>query len=132
MQISGRWLVPKYREEADFNWDIAPFPKGNAGSIVPLDSSGWAVAKASKHKTEAVLLIKYLSSKENIEKMTASGLIVPARMDAANSNYFLDGKKPENARVFLDVIETSKPTPVSVNYNEVTDKMKTYTEKLFN
>ena len=64
--------------------------------------------------------------------MTASGLIVPARMDAANSNYFLDGKKPENARVFLDVIETSKPTPVSVNYNEVTDKMKTYTEKLFN
>lgn len=132
MQISGRWLVPKYREEADFNWDIAPFPKGNAGSIVPLDSSGWAVAKSSKHKSEAVLLIKYLSSKENIEKMTASGLIVPARMDAANSNYFLDGKKPENARVFLDVIETSKPTPVSVNYNEVTDKMKTYTEKLFN
>ena len=91
-----------------------------------------AIAKASKPKTEAVLMIKLISSKENIEKMTASGLIVPARMDAATSHYFLDGKKPENARVFLDVIETSKPTPVSVNYNEVTDKMKTYTEKLFN
>ena len=132
MQISGRWLVPKYREEANFDWDIAPFPKGAAGSVVPLDSSGWAVAKSSKHKSEAVLLIKYLSSKENIEKMTESGLIVPARIDAANSKYFLDDKKPLHAKVFLDVIKTSKPTPVSVNYNEVTDKMKTYTEKLFN
>src|SRR5699024_1157685 len=28
MQISGRWLVPKYRQEAQFSWDIARFPKG--------------------------------------------------------------------------------------------------------
>lgn len=132
MQISGRWLVPKYRSEAEFDWDIAPFPKGDKGSVVPLDASGWAVSKDSRHKDEAVLLIKFLSSKTNIEKMTQSGLIVPARIDAANSKYFLDGKKPEHAKVFLDVIETSKPTPVSVNYNEVTDKLKEYTEKLFN
>ena len=132
MQISGRWLVPKYREEAKFNWDIAPFPKGDAGSVVPLDASGWAVAKSSKHKNEAILFIKYLSSKENIEKMTQSGLIVPARIDAANSEYFLDGKKPDNAKVFLDVIKTSKPTPVSVDYNEVIDRLKAGNEKLFN
>lgn len=132
MHLSGRWLVPKYREEAYFDWDIAPFPKGSAGSIVPLDASGWAIAKASKHKPEALLLIKYLSSKENIDKMTQSGLIVPARIDSANSDYFLDGKKPKNAKVFLDIIETSKPTPVSVNYNEINDKIKEYTEKIFN
>lgn len=132
MHLSGRWLVPKYREEAKFDWDIAPFPKGAAGSVVPLDASGWAVSKSSKHKKEALLFIKYLSSKENIEKMTQSGLIVPARIDVANSGYFLDNKKPEHAKVFLDVIRTSKPTPVSVNYNEITDKMKAYTEKLFN
>ena len=132
MLVSGRWLVPKYREEAQFDWDIAQFPAGDAGSIVPLDASGWAVAKASGHKQEAIKLILFLSSKENIEKMTQSGLIVPARIDAANSKYFLDSKKPESAKVFLDVIKTSKPTPVSVNYNEVTDRMKEYTEKLFN
>lgn len=132
MHLSGRWLVPKYREEAGFDWDIAPFPKGSAGSVVPLDASGWAIAKSSNHKSEALLLIKYLSSKENISKMTQSGLIVPARIDVANSESFLDGKKPKNAKVFLDVIETSKPTPVSVNYNEINDKMKEYTEKIFN
>ena len=132
MHLSGRWLVPKYREEAHFDWDIATFPKGSAGSVVPLDASGWALAKSSKHKSEAILLIKYLSSKENIDKMTQSGLIVPARIDSANSEYFFDGKKPKNAKVFLDVVQNSKPTPVSVNYNEINDKIKEYTEKIFN
>lgn len=132
MQISGRWLVPKYRQEANFDWDIVQFPKGTEGSIVPLDASGWAVAKASKHKPEAVLLIKYLSSQENLEKMAQSGLIVPAGIEASRSKYFLDGKKPMSAKVFLDVIETSKPTPVSVDYNVINDHLKSVNEYLFN
>lgn len=132
MHLSGRWLVPKYREEATFDWDIVPFPKGDAGSVVPLDASGWAVAKSSKHKPEALKLINYLSSKESIEKMAQSGLIVPAREDAANSKYFLDNNKPENARAFLEVIQTSKPTPVSLDYNVITDKLKEVNEKRFN
>ncbi len=132
MHLSGRWLVPKYREEADFDWDIAPFPKGDKGSIVQLDSSGWAVSKNSKHKKEAFMLVNYLSSKQSIEKLTKSGLIVPARQDVQNSEYFLDNKKPEHAKVFLDVIKTSKPTPVNVNYRAVVDDLNQKFEKLFN
>lgn len=132
MQLSGRWLVPKYREEAKFDWDIVNFPYGDAGSIVPLDSSGWSVAKSSKHKDEAFRLVKYLSSKESIERLTQSGLIVPARRDVRESKYFLDGNAPKNAQVFLDVIKTSKPTPVSVNYKEILDKYRLEFERMFN
>lgn len=132
MHLSGRWLVPKYRQTAEFDWDIAPFPKGRKGSIVPLDASGWAISSTSEHKEESVKLIKFLSSKESIEKFSASGLIVPARKDAANSKYFLDGSKPNNAKLFIDIIETSKPTPVSVNYNETLDKLKEKLEYRFN
>lgn len=132
MHLSGRWLTPKYREEAKFNWDIAPFPKGDKGSIVPMDASGWAIAKSTKHPLEAEKLVQYLSSKESIEKFTQSGLIVPARKDVANSKYFLDNKPPQNARVFLDIIETSKPTPVSINYKEITDKLNEKLEYIFN
>ncbi len=131
MHLSGRWLVPKYREEAKFDWDIVQFPKGDAGSIVPLDSSGWAVAKASKHKEEAFRLVDYLSSKDSIECLCESGLIVPARSDVRESKYFLDGKKPYSAKVFLDVITSSKPTPVSVSYREVLDKLSAKFEKIF-
>lgn len=99
---------------------------------MPLDASGWAISKDSKHKNEARRLIKYLSSKENLEKFAQSGLIVPARKDAANSKYFLDNQKPRNAKIFLDIIETSKPTPVNVNYNEVLDTTKQILEPEFN
>ncbi len=132
MHITGRWLVPKYREEAKFKWDIAAFPNGTAGSIVPLDASGWAISKNTKHKTEAIKLINYLSSKNNIEQLAKSGLIVPARQDAANSKYFLDGKSPKNAKVFLTIIKTAKPTPVPVNYQEITDRLTPKFERLFN
>ena len=132
MLLSGRWLVPKFRESADFDWDVAPFPKGTEGSIVPLDASGWAISKDSKHKAEAARLIKYLSSKENLEKFALSGLVVPAREDAAKSKNFLDGKRPYNAQIFLEVARTSKPTPVSRNYNEILDRTKQKLEKKFN
>lgn len=132
MHLSGRWLVPKYRETAEFDWDIAPFPKGTKGSIVPMDTSGWAVSKDSKHKNEAYKLIQYLSSTESLEKFAASGLIVPARKEAANSKYFLDDQKPKSAKIFLDIIETSKPTPVSINYSEILDKLGIRLEYRFN
>ena len=132
MHLSGRWLIPKYREEADFDWDIAPFPQGSKGSVVPLDSSGWAVSKNSEHKEEAFKLINYLSSKNSIEKLTQSGLIVPARRDVQNSKYFLDDNPPAHAKVFLDIIRTSKPTPVNVNYRAVIDNLNPKFERLFN
>ena len=132
MYISGRWMVPKLREEAKFDWDIVQFPNGEKGSIVQLDASGWAIAKSSQHKQEAQKLIEYLSSKESSEKFTTSGLIVPARYDVANSKYFLDGEKPKNSKIFLKIIKTSKPTPVTIDYREVTDKLKKSMETKFN
>ena len=131
MHITGRWLVPKYRAEAKFKWDIISFPKGDAGSVVPLDASGWAVADKSKHKEEAYTFINFISNKKNKEKLTESGLIVPARRDVQTSKYFLDGKSPQNAQIFIDIINTSKPTPVSINYREILDNLSPKFEKMF-
>lgn len=138
MHLSGRWLVPKYREDAKFNWNVINFPAGDKGSIVPLDASGWAISKSSKHKKEAVKLIRFLSSKKSIERFTQSGLIVPARIDVARGKFlgvnasFTKNLPPKNENVFIDVIKTSKPTPVCVNYSEIQDALKEKTEYLFN
>ena len=133
MHLSGRWLVPKYRQDAKFDWDIVEFPSGiNNISSVPLDASGWCVSKNSRHKQQAMKLVKYLSSKEVISKFTQSGLIVPARIDVANSEVFLDNKKPKNAKIFLTTLENSHPTPVTTNYREILDSLKSKTEELFN
>ncbi len=128
MQLSGRWLTPKYIDEAEFNWDVAQFPAGDEGSIVPLDASGWAVAKDSRHKTEAIKLVEFLASKQSSEKFIKSGLIVPARRDV--KDVFVHSA--QGSETFLKIIETSKPTPVSVNYNEILDKLSEKLEYKFN
>lgn len=132
MHLSGRWLVPKYRSDAKFGWNVVNFPAGDNGSIVPLDASGWAVSQSSKHKPEAVRLINYLSSKKSIEKFSESGLIVPARKDVARGVFLNDNKLPRNNHVFIDVIKTAKITPVSVDYNQLQDELKEKTNYLFN
>lgn len=131
MHLSGRWMVPKYRSTAKFDWDIINFPSGKAGSIVSLDASGWSLSKTSKNKAEAIKLIQYLSSGENIAKMTSSGLITPARIDVSTSSAFLDGK-PKSSKIFLESIKTAKPTPVSKNYSELTDNLNDKLEPIFN
>lgn len=132
MHLSGRWLVPKYRTDAKFGWNVINFPAGDAGSIVSLDASGWAIAKSSKHKKEAMRLIEFLASKESIEKFTQSGLIVPARIDVAEGEFLRDNNLPKNNKVFIDAIKTAKPTPVSTNYGEIQDDLKEKTNCLFN
>lgn len=130
MHVSGRWLVPKYTEDAKFKWNVVTFPIGDKGSIVPMDASGWALTKNSKHKPEAIKLIKFLSSKQSIEKFTKSGLIVPARIDVAEGDFL--NKKSINNSAFIDAIKTSKKTPVSTNYKEIQDNLKEKTNYLFN
>ena len=122
MHLSGRWLVPKYREAANFNWDVISFPNGTKGSIVPADASGWAINKYSKHKNEAFELVKFLSSKNSISEFAKSGLIVPSRIDVAESADFLEGT-PKSTNIFIDVIKTSKKTPINKDYKKLTDKI---------
>ena len=59
-------------------------------------------------------------------------MIVPARKDVANSKAFLDGQKPYSAKIFLDIIDSSYITPVTVNYKEILDVLKNKNEELFN
>ena len=115
--LSGRWMFPKIKEKADFNWAIINFPIGEKG--VPCDSSGWAIPKSSKHKAQALKSAKYLSNEKNSEYFAKTGLIVPARIEASkllNNNQF-------NEKVFLSIIKTSHKTPVNKNYKQTVDKI---------
>lgn len=123
MHISGRWLVPKYRECAEFDWDVINFPKWSASS----DTSGWAVSKSTKHKKEAIKFILFLSNNKNISKMTKDGLIVPARYDVAKSKIFNLGK-PQHSNVFTNSVEKSEATKVTKNYNKMIDVLN---DKIF-
>lgn len=118
MHISGRWLVPKYRNCANFGWDVVNFPKYAASS----DSTGWAISNRSKHKDSAKKLVMFLSSSDSIEKFTGSGLIVPARKDVAYSKVFNSGN-PLHSDIFIKSVEKSEITRVDLGYNKKVERL---------
>lgn len=132
MQVSGRWLVPKYRQEAKFDWDIVSLPNGVNGNVSSSDSSGWAISAQTNNLESAVNFVKYLSSAEVISKITETGLITPARKDVAFSNSFLDEKLlPKNAIYFIKNNDNATINPVPENYNEKIEKLMKLLEPYF-
>ncbi len=122
MMVSGRWTVPVLRTQAKFNWDVAPFPRGKAGSVVGVDASGYAIAKSTKHPRESWELIAFLSSPEAQDAFSESGLIVPARKDVAQSEAFL-AAPPAHGRYFVESIETGYPSHTPVRWNEIAEEL---------
>lgn len=118
MMVGGRWVVPGFRKKLTFAWDVAPFPRGKAGSVVDADSSGWGISQTCRQPDKAWRLIRFLASKPAIEAFTKSGLIVPSRPDVAHSRAFLSGK-PASSQVFLDVISSARPTLAPAAYDEI-------------
>jgi multiple sugar transport system substrate-binding protein len=133
MQINGRWAVTRFRKDLKFKWDIATFPAGTNGSVVDADASGWAISKDCKHPQLSWKFIKFMSNRKNIDNITKTGLIIPARKDSANSKIFIDNKNdPQNSRLFIAIIEKSVPTPASSNYNEILDIVNETLEPVWN
>ncbi len=120
--LSGRWMTPKIHEIAKFEWDILPFPSGENDSKVPCDATGWGISKNTKHLKDAVKFANYLSSASSIEKMSATGLIVPARKDIIYTKAFLT-QPPDNVNLFIDVANASTPIIYPKNYNIIKDKI---------
>lgn len=125
MMVNGRWSVPVLREQAKFNWNVAPLPVGPSGkSRVGIDASGYAISAKSKHPKESFELIQFLLSEEALRKVTNSGLIIPSRPDVAESDSFLaPGQLPTHGRVFLDVIPDGVPTHTPARWNEIAEEL---------
>ena len=117
MYLSGRWMYPKIREKADFQWTIKSFPVGK--SPLPCDCSGWAISKDSKHKDSAIKFVRYLSGEKSAEVFTKTDLITPARKSAS---LYLNDKK-HNDQVFIDIISKSKNTFVTKDYKKLVDNI---------
>lgn len=122
MLLSGRWTVPVLRTQAPFAWDVVPFPRGAAGSVVGIDASGYVIARDTAHPKESWAFIQYLSQPQAQTILAQSGLIVPARQDVARSPEFLAGD-PRHSRAFIDAIATGYPSHTPIRWNEVSEEL---------
>ena len=126
MIVDGRWRVPTLKKKAKFDWDIVPFPRGKAGSIVDIDGSGWGITVGAKDKEAAWKVLKFLAGPEGALIFTKGGLIIPAigydpkNPEATNMvlKAFFQPPPPRNQHFFLTVNKNAMPTETFERWSE--------------
>lgn len=125
MFFSGLWKTPIFRTQiSGFDWDVAMFPKSPNGiRAFPTGGSGYAIVKTAKDKAMAWKLITYLAGAEAQKKLAATGLAQPAMKKIAESDLFLDGKKPLHKAMLLDAVQYVKFAPLMPEWEEINVSM---------
>jgi len=124
--VDGRWRVPTLKARAKFDFDVVPFPRGKAGSVVDIDGSGWVIAAGTRNPEAAWKLLSFLAGPEAIQIFTKTGLIIPARgVDVKNVEKSIQNLKdffvpppPKSQHFFLTVNKTARPTETFERWNE--------------
>jgi multiple sugar transport system substrate-binding protein len=98
IMANGEWQFSLYDQIADFDWDVAPPPRGPSG--YPDDYHVYAasdmigIAKDSKHPDEAWEFIKYLCLDPSAQ-LNVAGSLGPALKEVAASPEFLTKRTGE-------------------------------------
>lgn len=121
MIVDGRWRVaPLLSNEAvDFNWDVALFPEGPAGSVIGVDGSGWGISSTSNAPEAAWRFIEYVSSAEAQALWTEAGIIIPSRRSVGLTDSFITPDvMPASDEIFITANETGIPTETFEGFGE--------------
>jgi len=120
MFSSGIWETPGLRKINDFDWDVAPFPKGPSGIRgFGTGGSGYCILKESAHPKEAFEVIKALAGKKAQGAMAQAGLVQPAmRTIAESAEWVNDGKPPMNKKMLNEAMKYVIYDPFSPSWRE--------------
>lgn len=119
MYLNSRRGTPTYREAADFDWDIAPLPRGETDAGI-LHSDAYCLSAAAAEKDAAWRFIEFANSPAGQRIVARSGRTVPSLIAVAESDAFLDpAVKPARSRVFLDTIPALQMVPLISTWEEI-------------
>ncbi|HET9223194.1 MAG TPA: extracellular solute-binding protein, partial [Roseiflexaceae bacterium] len=131
MFLNSRRGVPTYRTITGFDWDVAPLPQGRQRAGI-LHSDAYCMPSVSKQKAATWPFIEFANSAEGQTIIAGSGRTVPSLKAVAESPAFLDPSvKPQNSRVFLDVIPYIRGVPVMETWVDIEDTVGKEIERAF-
>ncbi len=98
------------KEIKDFEWDVAPLPKGPERRASMLAGAAYAALSRSRHPDEAWLLVEWMTNADFQSQAAHRTQIIPARKSVADEYLKID-RPPRNKQVFLDAIADSWTSP---------------------
>ena len=98
MYPSGRWMIPSFRSECDFEWTAVEMPKGTT-RCTPFIAGMICIGASSDNKEAAANLISFQMSDEGLSYVMSSALAMPAYNHLmTNENYV---NTPPEADAFI-------------------------------
>ena len=105
--ITGRYLIPQFRQQRGLEWALASYPRGPKTSVL-FSSKSYVIPKACKHKDAALRFLAFVLSRENQKLLSDFGDGLPVRKDPGIVKDFLyNPKYPKetNNRIYIDELK---------------------------
>ncbi|MBJ6362239.1 ABC transporter substrate-binding protein [Paenibacillus sp. GCM10012307] len=121
--IGGDWVLPNLKENAKFEWDVLPFPKGKVSQPGYSIYGPLSLLSGSKHKEEAFLWISFQFSKEaqkwKIDQGANASVIDPELTAYYEQTPMWQGKNIEAVKIAKEnaVIQPGVTIPAWSEYN---------------
>ena len=99
MHINGPWQVVNIRDNADFDFGIAPMPAGSAGSVTWVAGSGFGISNTTEYAEEAWKALKVITGTGSLKQLAKAGRGYPARKSAVSAFENQPGSPPNKETV---------------------------------
>lgn len=99
MYPSGRWVIPSFRSECDFEWDAVEMPQGTTRTC-PFICSMVCIAETSENKDIAANLLSFQMSDEGLGLVMESALSLPVYTDLMENEDYVN--TPPSADAFIN------------------------------
>jgi len=121
----GPWSISEFNDVIkDFDWDATTLPTGPTGKKVTfLFGNAYSVLSGSQQQQAAFEFLKFVTGADGDQIRQDAGFeIAPIKSVAENSFLAsMEGKKPANAKVFLDSAAFAVSVPTHAHWSEIAD-----------
>jgi multiple sugar transport system substrate-binding protein len=121
----GPWSISEFNDVIkDFDWDATTLPSGPTGKRVTfLFGNAYSILAGSKQQAAAFEFMKFVTGAEGDQIRQDAGFEIAPIKSVAEGSFLksMEGKKPANAKVFLDSAAFAESVPTHAHWSEIAD-----------
>lgn len=109
MEMNTRYVYANFTKNMNFEWDIAPLPRGSVSNVSLYLSGVWLISSQTRHPKEAWRLAKFLVADESSEMSMRCGRAIAANRAVAERLLRHPGASPAHDPIWLDIVKDCRP-----------------------
>lgn len=124
----GPWSITEFNQViTDFDWDATTLPIGPTGEKATfLFGNAYSILAGSQNQAAAMKFMEFVTGAEGDQIRQDSGFEIAPQKSVAENSFLasMEGKKPVNAKVFLDSAAFAKAVPTHAHWQQIADAIQ--------